>query len=79
MFPYYRIRRLDPDVVNRIAAGEVINRPANAVKELMENSLDAGSTLITVTAKEGGLKMFSVLDNGHGIRVSRDFIHQDEL
>lgn len=64
-----RIRMLDPDVVNRIAAGEVIQRPCNAIKELIENCIDAKSTSIQIQIKEGGLKYISVNDNGTGIRV----------
>ena len=63
-------KALDPDVVNKIAAGEIIVAPVHALKELIENAVDAGSTNLEVLVKEGGLKLLQITDNGHGIAVS---------
>ncbi len=61
------IRPLSQSLINKIAAGEVIERPASVVKELMENAIDAGATRIDVTVVQGGLEMVRVVDNGGGI------------
>ena len=67
-----RIQLLDESTSNRIAAGEVVERPSSVVKELMENALDAGATSISIEIASGGLSLIRIADNGSGI-------HPDDL
>ena len=64
------IKQLSAEVIGQIAAGEVVERPAAAIKELVENSMDAGATAITVEIRDGGITYFRVVDNGSGIQPS---------
>ena len=64
-----QIIELDKNLINKIAAGEVIERPASVVKELIENSMDSGATSITIEVVEGGKTLIKITDNGSGIKA----------
>ena len=66
-----KIQVLDQITIDKIAAGEVIERPASIVKELVENSIDAGATAVTAEIKEGGISYIRIADNGSGIEKSQ--------
>lgn len=69
-----KIKLLDDYLSNKIAAGEVVERPASVVKELVENAIDAGSSVIEVEVEEAGLSSIRIIDNGEGI-AEDDVLH----
>ena len=62
-----KIQQLSPHVADLIAAGEVVERPASAAKELVENAIDAGASAVTIEIQRGGMALIRVTDNGSGI------------
>ena len=62
------IKLLDQNTIDKIAAGEVVDRPASIVKELVENSIDAGADAISIEIRNGGMELIRITDNGSGIR-----------
>ena len=68
------INKLDPSIYNLISAGEVVENPSAVVKELVENSIDAGATEITIIVEEGGIKTIKIIDNGCGMNKDNIYL-----
>ena len=66
-----KIAVLDQNTIDKIAAGEVVERPSSVVKELVENAMDAGATAVTVEIKDGGKSLIRITDNGSGIETDQ--------